>query len=125
MPGIFPHLLVGTCMFLVGEFYFKYKSKDNHPMSDHILLLGTTIFFSLFPDFPLGIYYIFGIFSPQILLSYHSLLHTIITPISIIGLLFIKFILNTKREAIWIMGIICILLHIIMDTYIHEGGVWF
>lgn len=124
MPGIIPHLLAGTGIFLVGEFYFHYKSKDHHPLSDHVLLLGITLFFSLFPDFPLGLYYMFNIHPLEILMEYHTLLHTIITPLSIVGLLVIKYIINAKREPIWIMGIICILIHIMMDTYIHEGGLW-
>lgn len=124
MPGIIPHLLAGSSMFLVGEFYFKYKSKITHPPIDHMLLLGVTLFFSLFPDFPLGIYYMFNLYSPEILMDYHITLHTIITPLSITGLLIIKYVVNTKKEPIWIMGIICILIHITMDTYIHEGGLW-
>ena len=124
MPGIIPHLLAGTGMFLIGEFYFHFKSKDNHPLSDHISLLAVTLFFSLFPDFPLGLYYVFGIYSTKILMEYHVFLHTIITPLSLVGLLIIKYVLNTKREPIWIMGIICILIHITMDAYIHEGGIW-
>ena len=124
MPGIIPHLLAGTCMFLVGEFYFHYKSKDYHPLSDHVLLLGVALFFSLFPDFPLGLYYIFNIYPLAILMEFHILLHSIITPLSIVGLLVIKYIIKTKRESIWIMGIICILIHIMMDAYIHEGGIW-
>lgn len=124
MPGIIPHLLAGSSMFLVGEFYFHYKSKITHPPIDHMLLLGVTLFFSLFPDFPLGIYYMFNLYSPEILMDYHITLHTIITPLSIAGLLVIKYVVNTKKEPIWIMGIICILIHITMDTYIHEGGLW-
>jgi hypothetical protein len=124
MPGIIPHLLAGTGMFLIGEFYFRYKSKTTHPLSDHFLLFGVTLFFSLFPDFPLGLYYVFGVFSPEKLYEYHNLLHDIMTPISIGGLLIIKYIINTKKEPIWIMGIICVLLHVTMDAYIHEGGLW-
>lgn len=124
MPGIIPHLLAGSSMFLVGEFYFHYKSKITHPPIDHMLLLGVTLFFSLFPDFPLGIYYMFNLYSPEILMDYHITLHTIITPLSLAGLLVIKYVVNTKKEPIWIMGIICILIHITMDTYIHEGGLW-
>lgn len=124
MPGIIPHLLAGTNMFLVGEFYFHYKSKMTHPPVDHVLLLGVTLFFSLFPDFPLGLYYMFNLYSPEILMDFHITLHTIITPISLAGLLIIKYVVNTKKEPIWIMGIICILIHITMDTYIHEGGLW-
>ncbi len=124
MPGIIPHLLAGTSMFLVGEFYFHYKSKIIHPPVDHVLLLGVTLFFSLFPDFPLGLYYMFNLYSPEILMDFHITLHTIITPLSLAGLLIIKYVVNTKKEPIWIMGIICILIHITMDTYIHEGGLW-
>ena len=124
MPGIIPHLIAGTSMFLIGEYYFRHKLKDSVSISNHLLLLCVCLFFSLFPDFPLGIYYIFHIYSWELLLNYHVLLHTIITPISLAVLLILKFIIKTKREPIWIMGIICILIHITMDAYIHEGGIW-
>jgi len=124
MPGIIPHLLAGAGMFLIGEFYFHYKSKITHPSVDHVLLLGVTLFFSLFPDFPLGLYYVFNLYSRQILMEYHNLLHILVTPLSLAGLIIIRYVVKTKKEPIWIMGIICILIHVTMDAYIHEGGIW-
>jgi hypothetical protein len=125
MPGIIPHLVAGASLFLIGEFYFHYKSQKAHFLSDHVLLLGVTLFFSLFPDFPLGIYYMFHVFTPELLMSYHQLLHAIVTPLSLVGLLIIIYMVKTKREPIYVMGLIAILVHIMMDAYIHEGGFWF
>ena len=127
MPGIIPHLIAGISLFLGGGLYLKHISKKEFRTNDRLLLFGVCILFSIIPDFPLGLYYIFNISTKQILLEYHSFLHTIITPISLIILLFLiilKFIKKTKKEPIWIMGIICILTHIIMDLYIHEGSLW-
>ena len=124
MPGIIPHLLVGISFFLIGEYYYKYLSKIEIKKVNHLLLLSVCLIFSLIPDFPLGLYYIFHILSYKILLEYHCFLHQIITPISLIILLILAFLKKTKRTPIWILGMICILFHILMDYFIHEGGLW-
>ncbi len=124
MPGIIPHLIAGTCMFLVGEYYLHYKAKDQHPPRDHILLLGGTLFFSLFPDFPLGLYYIFNLAPREVLMQYHIVLHAIITPIALTIFVIVAFFVKSKRKSFWLVGILCILIHIVMDAFIHEGGIW-
>ena len=124
MPGIIPHLITGLGFYLVGEVYYKFASKKKINKVDHILLLGVCLTFSLIPDFPLGIYYIFHIFTLDVSKYYHTLLHNIITPISLIVLVALIFLRKNKRTPIWVLGMICIIVHIIMDSYIHEGGLW-
>jgi hypothetical protein len=87
-------------------------------------MLGVCLIFSLIPDFPLGLYYIFNIYSPEILIEYHLLSHQIFTPISLIILSILIFLIKYKRTPIWILGTFCIIVHIFMDIYIHEGGLW-
>jgi hypothetical protein len=124
MTGVIPHLIVGIGLFGVGEIYYKRKSLVQISTGNHILLAMVCLGFSIIPDFPLGLYYIFHINSFEILLSYHVILHTILTPISLIGLVLLKFIINTKSEPIWTLGLLAIIIHITMDLYIHEGGLW-
>ena len=124
MPGEIIHLFTGVGIFIAAEFYLRYKFKNDLKKRDHILLFGVSILFSVIPDFPLGLYYIFNISSKHILLGYHILLHQIITSVSFVLLLFLLFFKKSKTSIIWIVGLICILVHIAMDLYIHEGGIW-
>ena len=124
MPGEIIHLFTGVGIFIVAEFYLKYKFKNDIKKRDHVLLFVVSIIFSVIPDFPLGLYYIFNISSKQVLLMYHILLHQIITPVSFVLLLFLLLVKKSKTSIIWIVGLICILVHIAMDLYIHEGGIW-
>ena len=116
--------MVGIGFFLVGEVYYRFSYKTKINKVDHLLLLGVCLLFSLIPDFPLGLYYIFHILSRDVLLYYHWFLHQIITPISLLILLALFVLRKNKRTPIWIIGMICIIVHIIMDSYIHEGGLW-
>ena len=124
MPGIIPHLTAGVGLYIIGEAYYRYASKKKINNIDHALLLGVCLIFSLIPDFPLGLYYIFNILSPDILIKYHHFSHNIFTPISLIILIALIFLIKYKRTPIWILGMICIIVHILMDVYIHEGGLW-
>jgi hypothetical protein len=117
-------MIAGLCIFAIGEAYYKFISKKQINKADHLLLLGVCYVFSLIPDFPLGIYYIFHIFSPSVLYDYHSFIHQIISPICLVVLIALIFIRKNKRTPIWILGMICIIVHVIMDLYIHEGGLW-
>ena len=124
MPGIIPHLATGVGFYLIGEVYYKYASKKKINTGDHVLLLGVCLIFSLIPDFPLGLYYIFNLQPKEVLLEYHVFLHQIITPISLIILGVLFFLRKNKRAPIFMLGMICIIVHVIMDLYIHEGGLW-
>ena len=124
MPGIIPHLIAGVGFYLIGQTYYKYASKKKLNNDDHVLLIGVCLSFSLIPDFPLGLYYIFNLQPIKFLLEYHIFLHQIITPISLIILGGLFFLRKNKRAPIFMLGMICIIVHVVMDLYIHEGGLW-
>ena len=123
MPGAIPHLIAGAAMYIVGWYYFR-SYFDNEKAREKLFLLVVCLVFSFIPDFFLGTYHVFPIFSIEILRQYHILLHLIISPISIAILLILKFKIDIKRGPIWITGLWCIILHIIMDFIIKEGGIW-
>jgi hypothetical protein len=140
MPGLIPHILAGSIMFLIGIYYFRnyfYNVSKNkiknlngknvkNSKSNEIFLLGIIcLSFSLLPDSPLGLYYIFGISSIEILIPYHNLFNKIILPIMIIPIFIIVCISDLKRKPIWIIGIMCILIHLIMDVFIDETSLLF
>ncbi len=123
MPGIIPHLVAGSFIYLLSEAYLKSK-QTQYLIVDHLILLVMALFFSLFPDFPLGLYYVFNLAPKEFLLQCHVLLHAIITPIALAIFVIVAFFVNSKRKSIWLVGIVCILIHIVMDAFIHEGGIW-
>lgn len=123
MPGVIPHLLAGFAMFFVGLFCFRTYFADKD-VSEKLLLLVICLVFSCVPDFFLGLYHVFHVLSFEVLVPYHIFFHLIFTPISIVVLLLLKFKIDVKRKHIWVMGFSCIILHIIMDLIIHEGGMW-
>ena len=128
MPGIIPHLISGSVMFLIGRYsfksYFDAKNKYNKK-KDTLILSAVCISFSILPDFSLGLYYLFGILSFEILLYYHDLVHLMITPIAIAALIILQYLCNLERKPIWIMGFLCIIVHILMDLFIRDTGVLF
>lgn len=121
MPGLIPHLLAGSAMILIGRRYYT-KYFHEHPSEIRNLIIVSLIC-SILPDFFLGIYYTFKILPFSILLQYHQLLHLIMTPTAIVILLALQFKIDIKRRPIWTIGLCCILLHIVMDSFIQEHGV--
>ena len=124
MPGAFPHLVAGSAMFIIGRYFFKDYFSGNDKVKEQILLAVVCLSFSLLPDFFLVIYYTTHVLSFSTFVPYHNLSHLIFSPIAIIALLILKYWGKTKREPIWIMGLLSIVLHIIMDLFIPESGIW-
>ena len=122
MPGVLIHLITGSAIFFVGKLYFKKYFSDDYKKKKHLLLAFVCILFSLIPDFFLGIYYSTHILSFEFLVPYHFFAHLIFSPIAIVLLLILKYWIDVKREPIWITGLWCLLLHIIMDLFIPEIG---
>jgi len=125
MPGFFPHLFAGCAVFVFGRYYFKDYFGGMDKYKERILLAVVCISFSIAPDFLLIIYYTFHMSRFVTFLYYHDIIHYLLFPISIGGLLILKFKVNLKWRPIWIMGFLCILLHITMDSLIQETGIWF
>jgi len=124
MPGALLHLIAGCVMFIVGRFYFKNYFDGYDKTKERFLLAIVCISFSLLNDFGLIIYYTTHILPFETFLQYHDFVFLISAPIAIGGLVILKFWGNIKRKPIWIMGLWCILLHIAMDLFIQESGVW-
>jgi hypothetical protein len=123
MPGAIPHLIAGSAMFFIGRYYFKSYFDGDNKLKEKILLAFICLLFSILPDFILVIYYTTHVLPFCTFLPFHDLVHIIFSPIAIIILLILKFKVNTKREPIWIMGLWCIILHIVMDLFLSEHGV--
>jgi len=123
MPGAIPHLLAGCVMFFVGWLYFRTYFEGERAR-EKLFLLVVCLVFSCVPDLFLVLYYMFHILSFKVLVSYHILLHSIVTPVSIVVLLLLQFKIDVKRKPIWIIGFSCILVHILMDLFIHEHSMW-
>ena len=124
MPGFLPHFLVGNIIFFVGWQYLKRYSTIEYAKKDYIYLYAICVICSSIPDFPLGLYYLFDVSTFEVLVPYHILLHLIISPIAV-GIFIILNILGiSNKKSFILLGVICIIIHIIMDAIIEEMGVW-
>ena len=124
MPGALIHLAAGTAMFVIGRYYFKNYFIGDNKTKENIILLFSCLFFSIIPDFFLIIYYTTHVLPFEVFLNYHDIVLLISGPLAIIALLILKYKVNMKRKPILIMGMWCILLHITMDLFIPETGIW-
>lgn len=121
MPGLIPHLIAGSVMFIYGRFF--YKNYFDGKANEQVILAIVCLSFSLIPDYPLGFNYIFNIWSFSYFEQFHILYQVLLTPIVVFLLIILKYRSNTKREPIWIVGLFCIIVHIIMDLFIEETGI--
>ncbi|HEC81096.1 MAG TPA: hypothetical protein ENI42_01540 [Thermoplasmatales archaeon] len=122
MPGVTLHVVAGSIVFLIGRYYFKSYFDGNS--KEKMLLVFVCLLFSCLPDFFLAVYYTTHLLPFEMLLHYHIFTHIIFTPAAVIGLLLLKYVVDVERKPIWIMGLWCIVLHIVMDIFIPENGVW-
>ena len=125
MPGAIPHLIAGSAMFIIGRYYFKSYFDGDDKAKERFLLLFVCLSFTFIPDFFLIIYYTTKIFSFETALLYHDFVFIIVGPIAIFFLLLLKFGIKVKTKPVWIMGLWCIILHLIMDFFIPDNGIWF
>jgi putative effector of murein hydrolase len=124
MPGLIPHLITGSVLYLIGRVSFRAYFKGDQKLKKELLLAFVCLTFSLIPDFFLGIYYLTHLEPFNILMPYQHFTHLIITPITI-GVLLLLFLIDKKRRPIWIMGASALTLHIIMDLIITETNYLF
>jgi hypothetical protein len=124
MPGFLPHFLMGNIIFLFGWQFMKVFSKEQYDKKDYFLLYIVCLIGSLIPDFPLGLYYLFGISSFESLLQYHITLHLLISPLAVSFFIVLNLIANVRTKPIWLFGVISVIIHILMDATIEEMGVW-
>ena len=121
MPGILSHVIAGCTMFIIGRYYYRGYFDGDNKTKKLLLLAVVCLSFSFIPDFFLGIYYTTHIFSRCTIMPYHNFTHVALIPIAIVGLLII-YLVKPKRKPVYVMGFWSIILHIVMDFYIHTGG---
>ena len=124
MPGAVVHLIAGSAMFFIGWFYYSKYFETDQRIKELIILACVCLVFSILPDIVLVIYYTTYFVSFETSLFYHDLVSIILVPIAIISLFTLKYILKFKRKHMLILGIWCVLLHIAMDLFIEESGIW-
>lgn len=124
MPGVISHLIAGSIIGVIGRYYFKNYFDGDNKIGERVFLAIVCLSFSCIPDFPLAIYYSTHILPFETLLLYHNIVHVIFTPLAIGAFVVLKYWIDTKNEPIWITGLWCIIVHIIMDIIIPEHGIW-
>jgi hypothetical protein len=119
MPGVIPHLIASSILFVIGKYHFRNYFEGDHKTKEQLLLAGVCIFFSIIPDFFLGIYYTTHLLPYRTLLDYHQFTHLVLSPIAIGALILLIYRVDIKRKPIWIMGVWSISLHLAMDFFVH------
>jgi len=124
MPGLIPHLITGSVVYIIGRYFFRTYFKGDQKLKKELLLAVVCLTFSLLPDFFLGIYYLTHLEPASVLMPYQIFTHLILTPVAI-GVLLLLFLFDMKRRPIWITGASVLILHIIMDVLITETNYLF
>ena len=125
MPGLITHLIGAGAMFAVGWYYFREYFNDSKKTKKLVILGIVCVIFTFIPDFFLILYYTTYVLPFCTLLQYHDFLYLISGPIAIVGILFLKFGPNIRYKPIWFMGLWCIILHVLMDYFLPDHGIWY
>lgn len=125
MPGVIPHLIAGTVLFVIGRFSFRSYFTGDQKHKRELLLAFVCLLCSILPDFFLGIFYLTHLEPFNVLLSHQVFTHVILTPIAVSALFLLAFLFDTKRRPLWIMGASAFVLHIIIDfLFIETSYLW-
>ena len=124
MPGFIPHFIAGNAMFLLGSYYIQNHTQLEFHTKNKLILYLICIGGSIIPDFPLAIYYGLHVGSYDALIEPHALLHYIISPVAVVFFISLDLMYPMKNRPLYIIGILSIILHIIMDALIKETGIW-
>jgi hypothetical protein len=125
MPGAIPHLIAICALYLIGRHHYKdYFQGDNKNKEKYLLFLVCFIF-TFLPDIVLIIYYVLGVDPPDPIFTIHNFVHFILAFMAFVILLDFRNRENIDRKPIWIMGLWSIIVHVIMDVFIPEYGIWF
>ncbi|MDG6219564.1 MAG: hypothetical protein QCI00_09020 [Candidatus Thermoplasmatota archaeon] len=124
MPGFIPHFIAGNAMFFLGSYYIQHHTQLEYTKKNMLLLYIICIGCSIIPDFPLALYYGLHVGSFEALVKPHAFFHFIISPLAVLFFIILDLFHPVKKRPLWIIGILCIILHIIMDALIEETGIW-
>jgi len=121
MAGLLIHLIAGGAVAIAGRYYYNdYFKGDKY--RERLYLAIVCILFSVLPDAFLGVYYLFPGITVE-MMNLHVFLHMVIFPASIIGLYLLKVKYDVKYEPIIVMGLWCIVLHMVLDFTFIESGI--
>ena len=131
MPGVIPHLIAAGAMFAIGRFAFK-DYFDNNRREQLYLAIGC-VFFTGIQDFFAIIFHLSNFFADAVGINrfleiglwmlLNEITRYAFVFFAVIGLIVLIFT-KTKRKPIWVIGMLCIILHFLMDTLIQESTVW-
>jgi hypothetical protein len=121
MPGALIHLAAGAALYLIGRVTFQRYFNGEQKLKRNLLLLFVCLFFSMVPDFFMGIYYLTHLEPAAVLMPYQILTHLIITPV-VIAILSALSYLDRVRRPLWLMGATALIVHIILDLLIKESN---
>jgi hypothetical protein len=124
MAGLLPHLIAGCALYLIGRVYYRKYFQGDNTIKQQLLLPVVCILFSLLPDLFLGIYYSTHIEPFDTFLPYQIISHILFIPLGICFLLILIIQADRKRRPIWIMGIVALILHVIMDLILQETSLF-
>jgi len=124
MPGAIPHIIAGFTLFIVGKFYYNDYLSEKNEIARNITLFLTCLFFSTIIDFVLIIYYLTKILPFDTMWPIHYLVHIIFLLFGILFFVINNTIFNLKIKPLINMAMICIFVHLIMDFFIPEYGIF-
>jgi membrane-bound metal-dependent hydrolase YbcI (DUF457 family) len=59
-------------------------------------------------------------FTPEIVYTFHSFVHFVTFLIAIMIIIYLKYENKVNKEPLWIMGMLSIIVHVLMDLFIIE-----
>lgn len=124
MAGLIPHLIAGCLLYLIGRYLFRTYFETEQKTKRKLLLALFCVGFSVLPDVFLGTYYTIHILSFETLLPYHEFTHYVLIPFAILVLLLLTVLIDPKRKPLWIMGTGALVVHVIMDLFLKEAGLF-
>jgi hypothetical protein len=124
MPGAIPHVIAGCIMYIIGRYHFCGYFNGEDKTKERYLLLLVCLSFGFIPDFIVIIYYFIGTHPSGAIFILHTFIHFIFLLMALVILIHLQYGFKIEREPIWIMGMWSIILHVIMDLFIPEYGIW-
>jgi len=125
LPGALPHLFAGSLMYFIGRYYYRSFFEGDEKSKERIRLFASCLFFSVIPDFVLVFYYTTYFYSFDLMWPLHSLVHILLLFFALLLLFILTFKNNIKKKPFLTMGMCCIILHVTMDFFIPDSGIWF
>ena len=125
MPGALPHLFAGCTLYLVGRLYYRNYYQEENITKERFLLFISCLFFTFIVDIVLIFHYLTNLFDIEVMWCLHSLVHNIFFFAAIVSLFIFSLSTKIKRKPIWIMGMWAIILHVIMDFFLPDTGIFY